>query len=189
MPHFKGNKFKRAEIKVEIAAAADIKPAAGDGSGVGPSEPLATQAASGRTVADGFRKKSSKQQTRLQPVASTVVPPPPKVGTKGLVRQSNWAALKATIDKGSSIGSQGTSRKRKAAGKAVVENAEAAKMPRSLGAGDTTRVVAMDCEMVGVGPEGLRSVLARWVTSWLNMKGSVGFAGRIHIKAMHKPNV
>ncbi len=70
---------------------------------------------------------------------------------------ANWGALKAAM---------GPSRKRKAtpAAPAAVAEQQAPKRPERVG--DTeglTPVLALDCEMVGVGPEGSRSSLARYV--------------------------
>jgi len=69
---------------------------------------------------------------------------------KGL--NANWAALKAQIAPAGT-----TKRPKKAA-----ELQEPAKAPEALS--DTqgvTPVLAVDCEMVGAGPEGARSLLAR----------------------------
>lgn len=77
------------------------------------------------------------------------------LATGGAV-SANWAALKAAM---------GPSRKRRGApgapGQAEPSEAQH-KRPQQLG--DTeglTPVLALDCEMVGVGPQGARSSLAR----------------------------
>ena len=65
---------------------------------------------------------------------------------------ANWAALKAQIaPSGSKM------RPRKAA-----EPQDTAKAPEAIaGTQGVTPVLAVDCEMVGAGPEGARSLLAR----------------------------
>ena len=69
---------------------------------------------------------------------------------------SNWAALKAVI---------GAGRKDDAAIKGLTpQEGLAAKRPQPKGQNtEATNLVAVDCEMVGVGPHGIRSSLARWV--------------------------
>ena len=66
---------------------------------------------------------------------------------------ANWAALKAQI-------APAGNRKRR---REAAEPEEATKAPEAIA--DTqglTPVLAVDCEMVGVGAEGSRSLLARW---------------------------
>lgn len=49
-------------------------------------------------------------------------------------------------------------------GKILPQAAAAGKRPLPVGTTDgPTSVIALDCEMVGVGPGGARSSLARWI--------------------------
>ena len=72
----------------------------------------------------------------------------------GSAVNSNWASLKAVI---------GSRKKHAAATKGIApKEALEAKRPEPLGVDkEPSKVVAVDCEMVGVGPGGLRSSLAR----------------------------
>ena len=79
--------------------------------------------------------------------------------TAGGAISANWAALKATMGTG-----KGTKKRQCPAGPASAAGTEqpAAKRPEAVGdAEGLTPVLALDCEMVGVGPEGSRSSLAR----------------------------
>ena len=74
--------------------------------------------------------------------------------TAGAAVNSNWASLKAIIGAGKQNGAtiKGFTPK----------EALAAKRPEPLGTDtSTSSMVAVDCEMVGVGPSGIRSSLAR----------------------------
>ncbi|GAX73591.1 hypothetical protein CEUSTIGMA_g1042.t1 [Chlamydomonas eustigma] len=87
------------------------------------------------------------------PVAPPVVNNPPKATTLTNF-SSNWQALKQVV------GASGTGRKRKA--ERQPEEKEATKLLEAKGKSTgVTKVIAMDCEMVGVGPGGSRSALAR----------------------------
>ena len=75
---------------------------------------------------------------------------------------ANWAALKAMMGVG-----RGTNKRRRPAGLASTTTGDEqplAKRPEAVGNVEgLTPVLALDCEMVGVGPEGSRSTLARCV--------------------------
>ncbi|KAL4859866.1 RNA exonuclease 4 [Chlorella vulgaris] len=76
---------------------------------------------------------------------------------------SNWAALQSAMLQQQAVSGRKPYRKRAADAKgAPVVAAVPDSRPQSIG-GDTapTRVVGLDCEMVGVGLDGQRSVLAR----------------------------
>jgi RNA exonuclease 4 len=78
---------------------------------------------------------------------------------------SNWAALQSAMLQQQAVSGRKPYRKRAADAKgAPVVAAVPDSRPQSIG-GDTapTRVVGLDCEMVGVGLDGQRSVLARCV--------------------------
>ena len=74
---------------------------------------------------------------------------------------SNWEALRSII-------AAGRGRQKAAATDAVApaqDRPAALQTPQQVGSkAGVTPVVAIDCEMVGVGPDGTRSVLARWVS-------------------------
>jgi hypothetical protein len=74
--------------------------------------------------------------------------------TAGAVGNSNWASLKATI---------GAGRRSLASLKGTTpEEGSKAKRPEAHGPNTLpTKFLAVDCEMVGVGPQGIRSSLAR----------------------------
>jgi hypothetical protein len=68
---------------------------------------------------------------------------------------------------------------------AAAAAAAAAPATKSLGTGQQlTPVVAMDCEMVGVGPGGTRSIVARVSlvsrVTWRHMAGAAAQAGSTH---------
>jgi len=79
---------------------------------------------------------------------------------------ANWAALKKRINAGAS-----TAAKRAAAAKRALEDVDATRSARATRDATTPRptgrnaavtaVLALDCEMVGVGADGKRSILAR----------------------------
>ena len=72
----------------------------------------------------------------------------------GSLGNSNWASLKAAI---------GAGRRPVGSLKGVTpQEGATAKRPEALGPNSQpTRILAVDCEMVGVGPQGMRSSLAR----------------------------
>ena len=85
---------------------------------------------------------------------------------------ANWAALKAQI------APSGTRmRPRKAA-----EPEDTAKAPEAIAATQgVTPVLAVDCEMVGAGPEGARSLLARCATHNVASLALAGFPSHADI--------
>lgn len=108
---------------------------------------------------------AAKKPTRLA-VPTLVTPPTP--ATKGSapavpVGAANWLALKAAA----SIGKKHSTAKAKPKAAAAPAAAPASTshpplLPAAIGSTTApTRILAMDCEMVGVGPGGVRSALAR----------------------------
>ncbi|GAB4817053.1 hypothetical protein N2152v2_004099 [Parachlorella kessleri] len=99
-----------------------------------------------------------------------VVPVPPKSATAAGVG-SNWAALKTALAQQQQHSSAGGGKRGRQRGQGVREGAEedatqeakpGGKLPSSMGSDQgLTKVLAIDCEMVGVGPDGTRSALAR----------------------------
>lgn len=191
MPHVKGNKFKPALPPVvpqpEPTAAPPIAAAPPAAAGSGPrrlkkqrrqggnqeqqqehrqqhQEPIssATEAAEGQAP---HRKKRKLQQQPAAPIIPTVVVPPPKGGRPGAaVARSNWAALQATLSGGKQ---QQAARQRKprgsgADGAVAAPEAAVPSRPGNVGSNiEPTKVLALDCEMVGVGSGGQTSMLAR----------------------------
>ena len=78
----------------------------------------------------------------------------PRVWLAGVPINANWAAAKAALGAGAP---------RRAPANASAEAADAARArPERVGAAEgPTPVLAVDCEMVGLGPNGQRSSLAR----------------------------
>ena len=75
---------------------------------------------------------------------------------QGKAVNSNWAALKGIL-------ANPSNRKHPAKGNPAADRPPALKAPQQLGRrAGLTPVVAIDCEMVGVGPDGSRSALARY---------------------------
>lgn len=147
MPHVKGNKFKPKVVENEPEAMKDAVDA-----------PLETV----NPAADGPPPR--KKLRPMKPIIPTVVAPLPKAGTasKGAAT-SNWESLKAAIQERVK-NSKGHGRKRKGApgDDPVVPAVDTAQV---------TRVLALDCEMVGVGKRGDRSILARVCV--INSSGAV----------------
>ncbi|KAG1673238.1 hypothetical protein FOA52_013118 [Chlamydomonas sp. UWO 241] len=99
--------------------------------------------------AAGLKKKPA---SAARPPAVTAPPPPKATAQRGF--SSNWQAIKAAV------GATGEGKKRKAETQAAV--ADPGKRLSSKGTNTgLTQVISMDCEMVGVGPDGKRSALAR----------------------------
>lgn len=183
----KSKKQRKREAAAAAAAAADVA--------VEPAVPAAGAAAAPEAAAaaqgdGGARPPPSKKQRRGQqqpvlPAIPTVVAPAPKPGAAraeaAAAATSNWAALKAAMDAAKQPRPAHWRGKRKAdqgeaaaGGGGGAQAAAPASRLQSMGS-DTapTKVVAIDCEMVGVGPNGDRSVLARCVR-----RASRGNAGR-----------
>lgn len=113
--------------------------------------------------------------------AAAAAPAAPVKKRRKRVVDANWKRLQATLDGGAGAGGS-VKRRKKArvtapAVEAVGADGAGAKKFSSfvkgevLDAGALTRVVALDCEMVGVGREGRESVLAR--VSCVNFRGDV----------------
>ena len=95
----------------------------------------------------------AKKQKPSKPAVPTVLAAP---APQGNAVNSNWAALKNTV-----ISKMG-SRRQAAKGNPAADRPAALKAPKQIGTREgLTPVVALDCEMVGVGPDGIRSSLAR----------------------------
>mmetsp|Transcript_36251 Transcript_36251/g.80685 ORF Transcript_36251/g.80685 Transcript_36251/m.80685 type:complete len:493 (+) Transcript_36251:452-1930(+) len=94
--------------------------------------------------------------------AAAAAAPPSKTTPVG----SNWESLKKVI------GARGQGRKRKEGAEGQSAGGAGMKRPSSLGKNQgVTQVIAMDCEMVGVGPNGVRSAVAR--VCLVNNEGNV----------------
>ena len=99
------------------------------------------------TASVANKHKSSK------PAVPTILAAP---APQGKAVNSNWAALKSTVT--SKMGN----RRQAAKGNPAADRPAVLKAPKQIGTREgLTPVVALDCEMVGVGPDGIRSALAR----------------------------
>lgn len=95
----------------------------------------------------------AKKQKSSKPAVATILAAP---APQGKAVNSNWAALKGTVT------SRMGNRRQAAKGNPVADRPAALKAPKQIGTREgLTPVVALDCEMVGVGPDGIRSALAR----------------------------
>lgn len=171
----KGKKQPRHEARAS-AAGSDVA--------VEEATPCAASAAPGapgaHNVAKGTQPASKKRRcsgNHLQlPSIPTVVAPAPKPGAATAAAATNWAALKAAMDatkqqqQGQRPRWQGQRQRQGGEGPGAAAGAPqpAARVnrPGSTTPSDRTfttptKVVALDCEMVGVGPDGERSALAR----------------------------
>lgn len=179
MPHVKGNKFKKAEEQrtKDAAAPPKVEPAVPTNLAVAAGQPADTDVAERRPA----KRQRMQQQQQTQPLlleVPTVVAPAPKPGVQptvaAAVASSNWAVLKAALDAAKSQQQAGSApwrrrQKEKAhasgamtASGTAVQAAVPTNRPHSIGSStEATKVVALDCEMVGVGPGGQRSALAR----------------------------
>lgn len=108
----------------------------------------------------GPKAAAPPAQQVVQSLPATVVPPAPKASASGaIVAAPNWAALKAVL---------ATTKKKPRANRLPATDTTPGAGTNS-GRGVTpssrtnpvTAVLALDCEMVGVGPDGERSSLAR----------------------------
>jgi RNA exonuclease 4 len=161
MPHVKGNKFKpKAPLDVPAEILYD------DGevvpSGKRKSSPTLNIEDGGAAAA---APPPSKKVKPSKPVIPTVLAPAPKGTSAGnkAVATSNWESLKAAMQAKSSKKSK--SKKRKAGADDATQPATAA------ASAHLTKLLAIDCEMVGVGKRGDRSILAR--VSVINSEGAV----------------
>ena len=147
MPHVKGNKFKPKVIEAEtkpVEDAADAVP-----------EPAVV------TEDPPPRKKLRPSK----PVIPTVLAPAPKAGTASkAAATSNWESLKAAIQERTKNSNKGRKRKGPPLGSSENQAADTAQV---------TRTLALDCEMVGFGKRGDRSMLAH--VCIINSAGGVIF--------------
>jgi RNA exonuclease 4 len=115
--------------------------------------------------AAGKGAQATTTTTRLA-VPTLVVPPMPgkaSSSTAPAIGAANWLALKAAASIGRKQPQQPKGKPARAAATAAATVAPAAaQAPGAIGSTVApTRILAMDCEMVGVGPGGARSALAR----------------------------
>jgi RNA exonuclease 4 len=162
MPHVKGNKFKP---KAPVDVPAEILDV--DGAVI----PPAKHESSSRFNFDSEDRgpaaspSPSKKAKAAKPIIPTVLAPAPKGTslTNKYVATSNWDSLKAAMQAKQSTKSK--SRKRKA-GPDSTDASQPTSAPVQL-----SKMLALDCEMVGVGKRGDRSILAR--VSVVNSEGAV----------------
>lgn len=96
---------------------------------------------------------TAKKQKLSKPAVPTILAAP---APQGKAVNSNWAALKGTVT------NKMSNRRQAAKGSTAADRPAALKAPEQIGMRvGLTPVVALDCEMVGVGPDGIRSALAR----------------------------
>lgn len=94
------------------------------------------------------KQKLSKQAAAVPTILTAPAP-------QGKAINSNWAALKGIV-------TSSAPRRQTATGKPAADRPPVLKAPQQVGTrAGVTPVVAIDCEMVGVGPDGTRSALAR----------------------------
>lgn len=109
-------------------------------------DPLQATAAQ---AAPAVKKQRLKKQAAAVPTILTAPAP------LGKAMNSNWAALKSLV-------TSAAPRRQAAKGKPAADRPPVLKAPEQVGSrAGVTPVVAIDCEMVGVGPNGARSALAR----------------------------
>ena len=95
------------------------------------------------------KQKLSKQAAAVPTILTAPAP-------QGKAINSNWAALKGIV-------TSSAPRRQTATGKPAADRPPVLKAPQQVGTrAGVTPVVAIDCEMVGVGPDGTRSALARY---------------------------
>lgn len=114
----------------------------------------------GKRRRKGPKAAAPPAQQVVQSLPATVVPPAPKASASGaIVAAPNWAALKAVLAT--------TKKKPRANRLPATDTAPGAGTNSGRGVTPSSRtapvtaVLALDCEMVGVGPDGERSSLAR----------------------------
>ena len=95
------------------------------------------------------KQKLSKQAAAVPTILTAPAP-------QGKAINSNWAALKGIV-------TSSAPRRQTVTGKPAANRPPVLKAPQQVGPrAGVTPVVARDCEMVGVGPDGTRSALARY---------------------------
>lgn len=93
-----------------------------------------------------------KKRRSSKPALPTILAAP---APQGKAVNSNWAALKGLV-------ASKTGSRRQANANPAADRPPALKAPKQIGSrAGLTPVIALDCEMVGVGPDGIRSALAR----------------------------
>jgi hypothetical protein len=163
MPHVKGNKFKpKLPENLEITVVENA---------IDPAEPR--EAPQPATDGEQQRRRKAKVAAAAEKkkLPTVVLPPPKGAAIPGAVAATNWDALRAAMQ--SSKGSEGRKVKWP---RLDVTAPPAVPQPDSRAPSATaalTRLLAIDCEMVGVGPDGTRSALAR--VSIVNSAGTVVF--------------
>jgi RNA exonuclease 4 len=159
MPHVKGNKFKPAkQATKEIAA------------GASPEEDAQRPPIPARTKSS----KPSRKRRRVDKPASSAVPTVVTLPAKGNaasahVPSSNWLALKQALQKRNPAVPPSSHKakhdKPHARTPPTSEDAGPAATPRTqrqtAGSAQATKILAIDCEMVGAGKSGDKNVLAR----------------------------
>jgi RNA exonuclease 4 len=162
MPHVKGNKFKPkapVDIPAEILGFDDgevVQSAKRKSS-------LTLNLDGEDSGAAAAAQPKSKKARPAKPVIPTVLAPAPKgtsVANKA-ASTSNWESLKAAMQAKSSKGNKNKKRK----------GAPDTSKPANTATAHLTKLLALDCEMVGVGKRGDRSILAR--VSVVNSDGAV----------------
>ncbi|KAI7844376.1 hypothetical protein COHA_002174 [Chlorella ohadii] len=169
------NKFRQQQDVSAGAGDVAVEPAA-PAAAVAPANGPTPPPADGSQPMSKKQRKLQRQQQRQQqqlvlPAVPTVVVAAPKPGAApaaaAAAATSNWAALKAAMDAAKQQQQAARphwqkKRKAEAASGAEAQPAAPANRPTSTGS-DTgpTKVLAIDCEMVGVGPGGEQSALAR----------------------------
>jgi RNA exonuclease 4 len=129
-----------------------------DGAGARPS----AAAASGiKHKAGGPKRKADgplipSPAPRRLAIPTLLTPPTKTPSTTAAVGAANWLALKAAASIGKKHGGKG------GATTTTTSPPPPSALPSAIGSNTApTRILAMDCEMVGVGPGGTRSALAR----------------------------
>lgn len=156
MPHVKGNKFKPAssnppaeETRKEHEKAAVSK---------APEQPVAVQAEAQR-VGKKKRKRGDGPPKAPLVLPSTVVAQLPKPSKAApALASTNWLALKAAM-------AARPARPRRPSAPSKAAPTATANKPGILPdqhSDKLTPVMALDCEMVGIGPRGNQSSVARW---------------------------
>jgi RNA exonuclease 4 len=155
MPHVKGNKFKPYKLKEE--AAPPTAPAEDVGAAAAEQPPP---------------KKRRKTAPPSEPRIATVVLAAPKgKPSSSAAATPNWATLRAAL-RAKKPADRRLPRKRPAAEEpAAPAGHRSHAAPAVDPSAQPTRVLALDCEMVGAGPDGERSLLARVCV--VNAAGSV----------------
>jgi RNA exonuclease 4 len=158
MPHVKGNKFKP---KAPVDVPAEILDDDGEVVPAAKRKSLNIDSEDDGGAAAAAAPPPSKKAKPAKPIISTVLAPAPKgtsVANKA-VATSNWESLKAAMQ-----------------AKSSKKTKKKTKKPETLQPGirttvHLTKLLALDCEMVGVGKRGDRSILAR--VSVVNSDGAI----------------